>query len=76
MIHIRLKERVNTKRICKLALVYNQYSRKAAHHDNKEEGLIQLLKKRKDILLQISTRLYEEEYRKAENDVMAVRFLY
>lgn len=69
--HIKLKEKVAERRKRKFEAVHRLYLQKK-DMDSEEEHLRVLLNKRRDVTFEICTRSYEEERRKAEDELTRV----
>ena len=69
--HIKLKERMITKRRQKFENLYHAYIQKQEKED-KEKYMKTFLTKREKVVVDICDRLYEEERRKVEEELMNV----
>ena len=68
-IFLKLSERLALKRSRKFEVIYNMYLMK----DKKNESVLRIfLDKRRKVLYNISTRVYEEEHKKVEDEVKSV----
>lgn len=69
---MKLKEKISERKKRKFDAVHRLYLQKK-DVDREEEHLRVLLSKRRDITFEICTRSYEEERRKAEDELTMVR---
>ncbi len=71
-IYLKLKEKMILKKNRKFEATYNVYLKKSVE-DRRNETLLRIfLEKIRETLFEISTRLYEEERKKAENEARMV----
>lgn len=70
--HIILKEKISARKQRKLEAVYGQYLQKK-EEEREEEHLRVFLKKRRDVVFEICTRLYEDERKRAEDTIIQVK---
>lgn len=73
-IHISLKDKISLRKKNKFEALYRQSLLKREEQMD-EENLKEFLDRRKDIVFEIWTRSYEEERRRAEEDVTQVSLL-
>ena len=74
-VHIKLKEKISERKTRKFEAVHRMYlQKKDAEHE--EEHLKVLLNKRRDVIFEICTRSYEEERRKAEDELTRVSLVH
>lgn len=71
-IHITLKEKVALRRKNKFEALYQQYLQKR-EEERDEEDLKVLLNRRREAVFEMCTRSYEEERKKAEEEIAQVR---
>ena len=71
-IHIDLKERIALRRSNKFEALHRHYLRRSKE-ERDEEYLRAFLDKRREVVFEIWTRSYEEERRKAEEEITQVR---
>ncbi len=71
-IHIKLKEKIEVRRNRKFKAAHRQYLKMTFEQGHKKENLKMLLDKRRETLFEICTRLYEEERKKAEQEITEV----
>lgn len=70
-VHIKLKEKISERKKRKFEAVHRLYlQKKDVEHE--EDHLRVLLNKRRDVTFEICTRSYEEERRKAEDELAQV----
>ena len=71
-IHIKLKEKIATRRNRKFKAAHRQYLKSTFEGGHKGKNLTLLLNKRRDALFEICVRFYEEERKKAEGEITEV----